>query len=199
MKLILASTSKYRKTLLVRLGLPFEVIGSDYDERQHDALFDQDAGTCAVTIAAGKAQTVQDKVEDDAWVLGADQIVWTFMDTHKRIQFHKPGTEEEAVEQLMKMRGRIIYSTTGIVLLNKKRNIHSSAISVTELWARDFSFDETKVYVKGYKPLDCAGSFRMEDPGITLFDKIEGDWTGGQGFPLMTVARMFRQVGLLPA
>lgn len=204
--LILASTSSYRKVLLSRLGIPFKVIGSDYDERQHDHLFANDPNDCATTIAYGKAVAVfgkvhaildEDELTVDPWILAADQIVWCMKGT-ERIQLHKAGTADAAVEQLMQMSGRRIYSTTGVVLLSQDRLIKPDA-STTILDARRFSREEAEAYVKKYKPLDCAGSYRMEDPGITLFENIHGDWTGAQGFPLLTIMRMLRGLGFLPA
>lgn len=196
--LILASTSRYRKALLARLGIEFNVIGSDYDERQHDHLFEESPNDCATTIAKGKADTVLKSLDpdSDSWVLGADQIVWMHNPEGYRIQCHKPGSTEKALEQLMQIRGQNIYSTTGVVLLNRTQTI--SAATTEVMHVRSFLKEEARAYVEKYKPIDCAGSFRMEDPGITLFEDIVGDWTGCQGFPLLTVAKLLRRAGLLP-
>jgi len=196
--LILASTSRYRHALLTRVGIPFTVASSNYDERQHDHLFSGSPTKCAREIAGGKATSVLQGLapESEDWVLSADQIVW--MQTPSGpVQFHKAGTGPEALRQLMQMRGQTIYSTTGLALLSKREYV--DCITTTEeLDVRTFSETEARAYVEKYTPIDCAGSFRMEDPGITLFSEIRGDWTGCQGFPLITVTKLLRLVGLLP-
>lgn len=204
MALFLASSSPYRRALLSRLGLPFEVIASDFDERQHDHLFKNDPGNCATTIAWGKATAVlghlngSEQESRDHWVLAADQIVWRSDEKEGRIQFHKPGTAEAAVDQLMQISGHRIVSTTGLVLLSQDRSVECDP-GVTILDAREFTRVEAQAYVEKYQPLNCAGSFRMEDPGITLFENVQGDWTGGQGFPLLLVMDMLRRARLLPS
>jgi len=195
--LILASTSRYRQALLTRVGIPFTVMGSDYDERMHDRLFEESPSDCATQIAQGKAFTVLDKVDLQDWVLAADQIVWRQDKEKGRIQFHKPGTEEAAIEQLMQWSGHEIFSTTGIMLV-RRGDTYFRRATTERMSARAFKQEEAQAYVEKYKPLDCAGSFRMEDAGITLFDEIRGDWTGCQGFPLLTVTRLLRLAGLLP-
>lgn len=194
--LVLASTSRYRHTLLAQLDLPFVGAAPDYDERAEDHRFaGLGAEGFALHLARGKAASLR-AAHPDGWILGADQVAVLPPDR----LLHKPGTSERAVEQLMAMSGRTLHLVTGVVLLDAATGRVHEALDRQVLGLRPYARAEAEAYVARHQPLDCAGSFRIEDAGITLFDRLEGaDFTGIIGLPLLAVCRLLRAVGLLPS
>jgi septum formation protein len=193
--LVLASTSRYRQELMSRLGVPFVAAAPDYDERAEDHRWaDLGPEDFALHLAGGKAASLRDAVPG-ALVLGADQVAVL----PPRDLLHKPGTVEAASEQLMRMSGRVLHLVTGVVLLDTDSGEQRRAVDRQALTLRAYGRAEAEAYVQRYRPLDCAGSFRIEDAGITLFERIDGaDFTGIIGLPLLAVCRLLREVGLLP-
>ena len=99
----------------------------------------------------------------------------------------------------MRMSGRVLELVTGVVLLDAVTGAAHEAVDRQRLTLRAFARAEAETYVARHQPLDCAGSFRIEDAGITLFERIEsGDFTGIIGLPLLAVCRLLRGIGLLP-
>ncbi|HEY0137683.1 MAG TPA: Maf family protein [Nannocystis sp.] len=194
--LVLASTSPYRRKLLEQLDIEFGTCASEFDERAEDArLAELGIEGFALHLARGKAQSVRSR-RPDSWILGADQIAVLPPDE----LMHKPGTPERAVEQLMRMSGHVLELVTGVVLLDAVTGATHEAVDRQRLTLRAFTRAEAESYVERHRPLDCAGSFRIEDAGITLFERIDsGDFTGIIGLPLLAVCRLLRGVGLLPA
>lgn len=193
--LVLASTSRYRHKLLAQLDLPFVAAAPDYDERAEDHLWPGlGPDAFALHLGRGKATSLR-AVHPTAWILGADQIaVLPPCDI-----LHKPGTPEAAVEQLVRISGQVLHLITGVVLLDAATGISHEAVDRQALTLRAFSRAEAEAYVVRHLPLDCAGSFRIEDAGITLFERIDsGDFTGIIGLPLLSVCRLLRGAGLLP-
>lgn len=195
--LILASTSRYRRELLARLDVPFTHAAPDYDERAEDHRFAELGATgFALHLARGKAESLRG-ARPEAWILGADQVA--VLPGPPEELLHKPGTEERAVEQLMRLSGRTHRLVTGVVLLDAASGAASTAVDEQALEMRPFGRAEAEAYVRRHRPLDCAGSFRIEDAGISLFARIDSaDFTGIIGLPLLAVARLLRAVGLLP-
>ena len=196
--LVLASTSQYRRALLARLGVAFIVAAPEYDERTYDAEFVRlPEDEFALMLAAGKARSLRDRYPD-AYILGADQIAVD--PSPPRCLLHKPGTPEAAVATLMRLAGRAHRLVTGVVLLDATSGVCRTAVDVHTLTMRAFSRGEAQAYVDAFAPLDCAGAYRVEDAGILLFSRITGDdYTGIIGLPLLAVATLLREVGLLPA
>ena len=193
--LVLASTSRYRRELLQRLDVPFFTAAPAYDERAEDARFGElGAPDFALRLALGKAESLRSE-NSDAWILGADQVA---VGPGSEL-LHKPGTEDQAIAQLMRLSGATFQLITGVVLLDAASGASDSAVDVQTLTMRAYGEDEAAAYVRRYQPLDCAGSFRIEDAGIKLFARIDsGDFTGIIGLPLLAVARLLRTAGLLP-
>jgi septum formation protein len=193
--LVLASTSRYRHKLLSQLDLAFVAAAPNFDERAEDHRFAAlGAEGFALYLAHAKASSLSTS-HADGWILAADQIV-VLPPTEL---LHKPETSEHAVEQLMRMSGRQILLITGVVLLDAVSGLAREAIDRHLLTLRAFGRPEAEAYVARHQPLDCAGSFRIEDAGITLFERIEGaDFTSIIGLPLLAVCRLLRSVGLLP-
>ncbi len=194
--LVLASTSRYRHELLARLDLEFIAAAPDFDERAEDHRFTElGVDAFALHLARGKAASLR-SAYPRGWLLGADQVA--VLPPGELL--HKPGTAARAVDQLMCMSGRVLELVTGVVLLDAITGIVHEAVDRQALTLRAYGRAEAEAYVTRHQPLDCAGSFRIEDAGIKLFSRIDGaDFTGIIGLPLLAVCRLLREVGLLPA
>ncbi len=194
--LILGSTSAARRTLLGQLETPFEVASPKFDEEAHLDRFETlDDAEFALLMARGKAESLADRF-GDRWILAADQIA--VLPGPPRRLLDKPGREEVAVEHLMALAGQTHHLTTGVVLLHPASGEKRETIDEQRLTMRPFERAEAERYVRRHRPLECAGSYRIEDAGIKLFETIEGqDYTGIMGLPLLAVGRLLRDVGLL--
>ena len=131
-------------------------------------------------------------------ILAADQIAT--VDTPERTLLHKPGTVDAAVAQLMTLAGRTHLLTTGVVLLDPTSGRLESAVDHQRLTMRRYPEAEARAYVEAALPLDCVGAYRVEDAGITLFERIDADdVTGIIGLPLLHVCHLLRRFGVLPS
>lgn len=185
-RLILASTSAYRRALLERLGLPFDTARPDVDETP---LADEAPAALAVRLARAKADAVAAGA-GDAWTIGSDQVAE--LDGRP---LGKPGTPENAIAQLRAMSGREVRFHTALCLAGPdgRRLAH---LDLTVVRFRTLGEDEVARYVERERPLDCAGSFKCEGLGITLFDAIDNrDPTALVGLPLIATARLLREAG----
>lgn len=191
--LVLASSSRYRAELLARLELPFETRAPEFDERAHDHRFAElGAADFATLLARGKADSLRPHYAD-AWVLAADQLA--IVDGEL---LHKPGSIEGAIDQLMRLSGRTHELVSGVVLLHTRSGELHRTIDVQRMTMRAFERAEARAYIERWQPLDCVGSYRIEDAGIKLFSRIEGeDFTGIIGLPLLAVARLLREASIL--
>lgn len=188
MKLVLASTSAYRRELLQRFGLPFEVARPDIDE---SPLPGETPQATAERLAVEKARAVAGQFED-ALIIGSDQVAH-MGDT----RFGKPGTVERAVAQLQSMSGRTVVFHTALAVLNTRSGRVQLDAVPTEVRFRSLSSDEIVRYVNKELPLDCAGSAKSEGLGITLLDALAGDDPNALvGLPLIALARMLRNEGI---
>jgi septum formation protein len=188
MKIVLASTSVYRRELLQRFGLPFETARPDIDE---SPLPDESPRATAERLAIEKARAVAHQFPD-ALIIGSDQVA--YMD---EMRFGKPGTVERAVAQLSAMSGRTVIFHTALALLNTRTGQHQLEGVPTEVRFRPLSQEEIVRYVDKERPLDCAGSAKSEGLGITLLDALAGeDPNALVGLPLIALARMLRNEGV---
>ena len=188
-KLILASTSPYRRELLGRLGLPFRSVAPEVDEDSYKSL-DLTPTMLARTLARAKARSVAERFPD-AVVIGSDQLV----EFQGRV-LGKPQTESRAVEQLLDLAGRSHRLITSIAIADALGI--EEATDVTTLQLRSLVRDEAVRYVDTDRPIDCAGSYKIESLGIALFDRIESeDYTAIIGLPLIRLCGMLRARGLL--
>jgi septum formation protein len=183
--LILASTSPYRRELLQRLRLPFDCARPEVDETP---LRGESPGQLVRRLARAKADAVADR-HPDAWVIGSDQVA----DLDGRT-LGKPGGREAAIAQLTEMGGRTVQFHTAVCL---RRGDHElAAVDATRVRFRAVSAAEIERYVDAEQPFDCAGSFKCEGLGISLFEAIEShDPTGLVGLPLIALAGLLRQAG----
>ena len=175
--LILASGSPYRKVLLDRLRLPFSVPG-------------EQPAALAVRLAREKALVVAAR-RPGAIVIGSDQVA--SLDGE---MLRKPGTAELAVDQLKACSGREVGFDTGVCVVEPSGRTRTDCVAVT-VHFRSLSDAEIRRYVELDRPLDCAGSFKWESLGITLFERLEtDDPTALEGLPLIALSRMLRDAGL---
>lgn len=182
-RLILASTSAYRRELLARLGLPFTQARPEVDETPHAG---EAPAALAQRLAQAKAQAL---AADGAWVLGSDQVAEL-----DGLPLGKPGSFAAAVAQLSAMSGRSVHFHTSVCLAGPTA-LHL-ANDLTEVHFRTLSADEIERYLHAESPLDCAGSFKCEGLGISLFEAIDSrDPTALVGLPLIATARLLRLAG----
>lgn len=187
MKLILASTSPYRKALLERLQLDFLCDSPDIDESPREGESIQDM---VVRLAKFKAEAVAGKYPD-ALIIGSDQSAVLEGDI-----LTKSGNFENAVKQLQKASGKRIVFQTGLCLLNTKTgNIQTACVPYTVVF-KPLKQGMIERYLKMEEPYNCAGSFKSEGLGIALFQKFEGEDPNALiGLPLIKLIEMLENEG----
>jgi MAF protein len=190
MELVLASSSRYRRALLEQLRLPFTCASPDIDETP---LAGETVATLVARLALAKARKLADKFPN-ALIIGSDQAC--ALDGHI---LAKPGNAENACEQLRACSGRRVTFHTGLVLYDARNKDFQHSIDTYTVHFRDLSTAEIARYVELEQPFDCAGSFKVEGLGITLFSALEGkDFNSLIGLPLLSLCAMLRRAGLNP-
>ena len=188
-RLVLASTSRYRRELLERLGIPFVVEAPGVAE---DALPGEAPARQAARLAQAKAAAVAAR-HPDALVIGSDQVAALGTEV-----LGKPGTPARAVEQLLRASGRQMEFLTAVTLIGPAA-FRAAHTDVTRVTFRRLGRAEVERYVERDTPLDCAGSFRAESLGIALFEALESrDPTALIGLPLVWLASALKSAGLDP-
>lgn len=188
-RLVLASTSRYRKALLGRLRLPFDVASPDVDETP---LPGETPPALANRLAVAKAHDVAKPQAGDVWALGSDQVAEL-----DGVPIGKPGGRDAAIAQLRAMSGRVVRFHTAICLAHADGRAFADC-DLTEVHVRALDEGEIERYVDAEQPYDCAGSFKSEGLGITLFDAIDNrDPTALVGLPLIATCRLLRQAGFI--
>lgn len=187
-RLILGSTSRYRRELLQRLGLPFEAVAPDVDETPRP----QEApAVLAQRLALAKAQEVAAR-HPDALVIGSDQVA----DLAGQ-PLGKPGSHARAVAQLRQMRGQTVVFHTAVALVWQARGLVLQDIAQVRTRFRALDDAEIERYLLAEQPYDCAGSAKSEGLGISLLEAIDNDDpTALIGLPLIRTCRLLRQAGL---
>jgi len=187
--LVLASTSPYRRALLERLRLPFVTASPRVDELPRPS---ESPRALALRLAVAKADAGA-KLHPEAWIIGADQVAECDDDV-----LGKPGTAERARIQLAMCSGRVVTFHTAVRLTHHAGD-GLTHVDQTRVKFRVLTSSEIDRYVELDQPLDCAGSFRSEGLGITLFERIEtDDPTALIGLPLLWLAGSLRKVGFDP-
>ena len=187
-RLLLASTSLYRRELLARLGCAFETAAPDADERP---VAGESAPELALRLACAKAHAVQ-SAYPDALIIGCDQVA-IVGDT----LLGKPGSHDKAVEQLSLMSGRAVSFFTALCLLNSRTSRQQASIVPITVHMRNLTAAQIERYLRAEQPYDCAGSARIEGLGITLVARFEGeDPTALIGLPLIKLCEMLRNEGV---
>lgn len=191
-RLILASSSAYRRELLGRLRLPFEVLAPDIDER---ALPAEPAEATALRLARAKAAAVAARAPGSI-VIGSDQVA-----TLDGEQIGKPGGHAHALAQLQKMRGRRVVFHTALCVWDGRAPALTGAAQLenvqTFVTFRDLPDAELDAYLRIEQPYDCAGSAKNEGLGIAILERIESsDPTALTGLPLIALCAMLRKAGI---
>ena len=185
--LILASTSVYRRELLARLGLPFEALPPGVSEAH---LAGESPADRALRLALEKAGAVA-RAQPQAVVIGADQVAACADQL-----LEKPGDAARCREQLATLSGRTALFYTACTVLGRDGTVHLAHIDTTTVVFRTLSAEEIERYVARERPFDCAGGFRVEALGISLFECIESrDPTALIGLPLIWLAAALRDAG----
>lgn len=186
-RLILASTSPYRRELLSRLGLPFTVEKPHVDETP---LPRESTEALATRLARAKAWAVATQHPED-WVIGSDQVA----DLDGRA-LGKPGNPLTAHAQLRDCAGRSVVFHTAFSLVQAQTNSEFHGCDETRVRFRELGDDEIARYIASEQPFDCAGSFKCEGLGISLFSAIDNrDPTALIGLPLIDLAHTLRKAG----
>jgi septum formation protein len=186
--LILGSTSPYRRELLQRLRLPFEVVRPEVDETPH-------AGELPVALAQRlameKALAVA-RQHPQAVVIGSDQVA--DLDGEP---LGKPGTHERAVAQLQRMRGHTVVFQTAVAVVCIESGFAEQALAQVKVQFRQLSDAAIETYLRAEEPYDCAGSAKSEGLGIALLERIDNqDPSALVGLPLIHTCRLLRAAGV---
>ncbi len=187
-KLVLASTSRYRRELLGRLHLPFEVLSPNVDETP---LPGESPSATALRLSVLKAQAAA-ATHPDALIIGSDQVLML-----GEAQLGKPGNYENAFAQLRAMQGREMVFHTALTLLNSRTGHAQTRDVPTVVHIRPLTDAQIEAYLRKEQPYDCAGSAKSESLGIALMERMESpDPTALIGLPLMTLTAMLMDEGI---
>ena len=189
-RLVLASTSPYRKMLLERLGLPFDTLAPQVDE---SARADEDPAALALRLAEAKARAGGEQ-RPDALVIGCDQVA-----EFEGQPVGKPLDHADAFRQIRAMSGRTVLFHTGLALLNVRSGRCQRALVEVESTLRVLSDAAIENYLERDQPYDCAASVKAETLGIAIFDRIgSDDPTALIGLPLIRLTAMLLAEGIDP-
>jgi septum formation protein len=187
-KLVLASTSPYRRELLGRLGLPFAVTSPETDETP---LPGETPEATALRLSEAKARAVA-AAFPDSLIIGSDQVA-----EMNGVIFGKPGTHERAVAQLRQLSGQTVNFFTGLCVLNSRTGVAEVCGVPTLVGFRQLSDSEIENYLRREPAYNCAGSAKSEGLGIALLTRIHGDDPNALvGLPLIALCDLLRKQGM---
>ncbi len=188
--LILGSTSRYRRELLQRLRLPFEVVSPQVDETPRPG---EAPAALAMRLALAKAQAVAAQ-RPDAVVIGSDQVA-----DLEGEPIGKPGTHERATTQLRRLSGRRAVFQTAVAVVRAATGFAQVRLAPVTVHFRALGDDEIERYLRLEEPYDCAGSAKCETLGIALLEAIDSDDpTALVGLPLIRTCQLLREAGIDP-
>ena len=186
--LVLASTSPFRKELLQRLAIPFETAAPDVDESPRA---DETPTALVRRLSEAKARAIG-KLRQGL-IIGSDQVATTGNDI-----LGKPGTHPRAIEQLRYLSGRLVTFHTGLCLLNSVTNEAQLDVIPYKVQFRQLEEGQIERYLQADQPYNCAGSFKSEGLGITLFERMDGDDPSALvGLPLIRLTSMLAAAGVV--
>ena len=186
--LVLGSTSRYRRELLQRLGLPFDVLAPEVDETPQPG---EAPAALASRLALAKARAVA-RQRPAALVIGSDQVA----DLNGQ-PLGKPGTHARAVDQLRRMSGQTVVFQTALAVVCLDSGFEAADLAAVSVRFRALDDTEIERYLHIEQPYDCAGSAKSEGLGIALLDRIDSDDpTALVGLPLIRTCRLLRAAGL---
>jgi len=187
LRLVLGSTSAYRRQLLERIGIPFTVAASNVDEERLPGELPVDLVN---RLARAKAEAVAHR-NPKSLVIGSDQLA---VCGHEVLG--KPGSGERAILQLKSLSGQRVVFHTAVHVINTETGKHEGHLDLTTVQFRPLGDEEIRRYVARDKPYDCAGGFKVESVGISLFTRVESqDPTALIGLPLIWLAGALRRSG----
>ncbi len=188
-RIILASTSVYRRELLQRLQIPFETADPQADETPWPGETPQQL---ALRLAEAKARAVSGKYADDALIIGSDQVA-----VLDGVQLGKPMIHSNAIRQLQQVRGREVCFYTAICLLNNNTDQAQTQLVPCHVQFRYFSDQQIENYLRKEQPYHCAASAKSEGLGIALIEYIRGDDPNALiGLPLIALVEMLGNAGV---
>ena len=186
--LVLASTSRHRRDLLTRAGIPFEAVAPAFDEEA--AKDGRPPEQLAAYLARAKAESIGRHRPGDI-IVGCDQIA-----VHRGEQLGKPGTRAAAIAQLGRLAGDRHRLVTAMAVM--RGNDVQEHLEVAELTMRALTPEQIPRYIDADGPLDCAGSYRLESRGVTLFESItSNDHSAIVGLPLLALVRILASLGVV--
>ncbi len=186
--LVLGSTSRYRRELLDRLRIPFEVAAPDVDETPRPGERPQ---ALAERLALAKARAVATAFPS-AVVIGSDQVA-----DLDGLPLGKPGSHNKAVAQLRQMRGHTVIFQTAVAVVCLETGFEAQSLAAVKVKFRDLTDDEIEHYLRIEQPYDCAGSAKSEGLGIALLESIDNDDpTALVGLPLIRTCRLIQAAGV---
>jgi septum formation protein len=186
--LVLASTSPHRRMLLERLGLPFSCAAPGVDETRQAG---ESVTDLVRHLSRAKAEAAVAR-HPGALIIGSDQAA-----ERDGVVLGKPGNHARAVEQLQAASGKSVTFHTGLCLLDTRNHKRHECVDTTQVQFRRLDKAEIERYLRAEQPYDCAGSFKSEGLGISLFEGIQSDDpTALIGLPLIALARFLRECGV---
>lgn len=188
-ELILASSSQTRKDLMDRLRLDYRCISPDIDESAKDELHADDL---AKRLAYEKAKVISQQ-HPNAIVIGSDQVAWR---EHTPSDFiGKPLSIEKAIQQLQLNSGKTVFFSTALSVQHLDSGFETTLVEHYQVKFRELTLNEIKRYIEIDQPLNCAGSFKCESMGISLFEKMIGDdQTTLMGLPMIQLCKILREL-----
>lgn len=188
MKLCLASTSVYRKALLDKLCVPFSTVRPDVDETP---LPGEDAHALVKRLSEQKAKAVSERFDEPYLIIGSDQVACLGSQI-----LGKPGDFHTALQQLQMCRNKTVRFLTGLAIFNSQTGVCLSSVEPFDVSFKNLTDSELSTYLKLEQPYDCAGSFKSEGLGITLFSALNGrDPNSLIGLPLISLQELLLESG----
>lgn len=190
-ELILASSSQTRKDLMDRLRLNYRCISPDIDE---SAMGELHADDLAKRLAFQKARVIAE-LNPNAIIIGSDQVAWR---EHAPYDFiGKPLSVENAIQQLQENSGKIVFFSTALSVQHLRSGFERTLVEHYQVKFRQLTLAEIERYIEIDQPLHCAGSFKCESLGISLFEKMVGnDQTTLMGLPMIQLCKILHQFGI---
>ena len=190
-ELILASSSQTRKDLMDRLRLDYRCISPDIDE---SAMGELHADDLAKRLAFQKARVIAE-LNPNAIIIGSDQVAWR---EHAPYDFiGKPLSVENAIQQLQENSGKIVFFSTALSVQHLQSGFETTLVEHYQVKFRQLTLAEIERYIEIDQPLHCAGSFKCESLGISLFEKMVGDdQTTLMGLPMIQLCRILRMLNI---
>jgi len=187
-QLVLGSSSPFRRALLEKLGLNFESSSPDIDET---AIENESAEELVARLSQQKAKAIAASYPD-ALIIGSDQVA-----VLENTILGKPGNHDNALKQLKAASGKHVRFLTGLTLLNAKTGQHQTCVEPFNVHFKSLSDQQIDYYLQQEQPYQCAGSFKSEGFGISLFSKLEGDDPNSLiGLPLIKLIEMLMVEGI---